>query len=142
MNYNKIINVIERSGGSLYPSTVNVFIFHTLSNTGRLFSDKLEKAFSCHNLKETSASICNMGGSSSINAIYQCKGPVWVRPSIPQVQKACVYAPTRDAALQGQLRVTWEELWGKLTQTACISLQYLLHSGTCTGRGVPDTQSS
>lgn len=38
-------------GGSLYPSIVNIFLSHTLSDTGRLFSGKPERAFSYHDPK-------------------------------------------------------------------------------------------
>lgn len=75
MNCSKVINTIERPGGSLHPSTVNVFLHPTPSQTqGDYFLTSLKRAFPQPEKK--------------------------LAPGQGQVQKACVCTSNRDAASQ------------------------------------------
>ena len=114
MSWNKTIHITERSKVSAF---MLMLFFPTPSQIqGDYFLRSLKGPFHTTTRREVSKGECSMGPAEE-----QCKPLAWPRHSIPQVQKARTHAP---------VRITWDRLWRKLTQTEHICFQNCLRLGS------------
>lgn len=127
MNFSKVINTIERPGGSLHPSTVNVFCTPHPPKHREIISWQAWKGFSTA-WKETS--------DVSVT---------WVSPQ--HNSTSTQPGPSTEGMRVRSQRATPCRLGSTVHKLAVPACSTVLHLGKCTGRGVaeihraPDSQA-